>query len=220
MTQVTWFVNDGKWTSPGGQEAPSYHYDITLRMCPKIHMLLITSFQCFHFYRLVKESIDDSSDLVSKRKKAPYTPLHAWKAHKIANLPHTFLEPLFHCEFSLELRSLSSKKELKSPEAVEPVEVPEKIGEIGSPAVHRTPDDTVIAPSTPVTCSASLRSHDVRDSTNLDTVGPASSFENTGDIFSRNKDAEFDTFPVNEVIQKLYLVILGNLTVIYAERMK
>ncbi|KAG5534739.1 hypothetical protein RHGRI_022754 [Rhododendron griersonianum] len=149
--------------------------------------------------RLVKESIDDSSDLVSKRKKAPYTPLHAWKAHKIANLPHTFLEPLFHCEFSLELRSLSSKKELKSPEAVEPVEVPEKIGEIGSPAVHRTPDDTVIAPSTPVTCSTSLRSHDVRDSTNLDTVGPASSFENTGDIFSRNKDAEFDTFPVNEV---------------------
>ncbi|KAE9466407.1 hypothetical protein C3L33_01688, partial [Rhododendron williamsianum] len=183
----------------GGQEAPSYHYDITLRMCRKIHMLLITSFQCFHFYRLVKESIDDSSDLVSKRKKAPYTPLHAWKAHKIANLPHTFLEPLFHCEFSLELRSLSSKKELKSPEAVEPVEVPEKIGEIGSPAVHRTPDDTVIAPSTPVTCSASLRSHDVRDSTNLDTVGPASSFENTGDIFSRNEDAEFETFPVSEV---------------------
>lgn len=149
--------------------------------------------------KLVKESIDDSSDLVSKRKKAPYTPLHVWKAHKIANLPHTFLEPLFHCEFSLELRSLSSKKELKSPEAIEPVEAPEKIGEIGSPAVHRTPDDTVIAPSTPVTCSASLRSHDVRDSTNLDTVGPASSFENTEYFFSRNEDAEFDTRLVNEV---------------------
>lgn len=138
--------------------------------------------------------------MVSKRQKAPLTPLHVWKAHKIANLPHTIWEPLFHSEFSLELRSLSSKKELKSPEAVEPVEAPEKIGEIGSPAVHRTPDDTVIAPSTPVTRSTSLRSHDLWENTYLDTVGLASSFDNTQEILYPNEDAEFDTRPVNEVI--------------------
>lgn len=177
--------------------------------------VIITSFQCFHFYRVVKENIDDSSDLVCKRRKVPHTHLQTWKAHKITNLPHTFLEPLFPCEFSSELRSLSSKMKVKSPEAVEPVEAPEKMGEIGSPAVQRTPpavqrtpNDTDIAPSTPATCTASSRLHEFQENTSSDTVGPASPFANTESVLSTNEDAEFDIGLINEVILIIYSFFL------------
>ncbi|KAI8002297.1 hypothetical protein LOK49_LG08G00797 [Camellia lanceoleosa] len=56
--------------------------------------------------KVLKESIDDSSDLICKRRKVPHTSLHAWKAYQISNLPHTFSESLIPCEIPTVHRSL------------------------------------------------------------------------------------------------------------------
>ncbi|XP_059645347.1 sister chromatid cohesion 1 protein 2 isoform X2 [Cornus florida] len=98
--------------------------------------------------RMLKQQIDNSSDLVCKRRKAPHTAFHAWKASQFSNLPQSFLEPLI-LGTSLELRSLFFNKKLKCPETVKTVESPEKIDLLGSQTVHRSPERTATAPSTP-----------------------------------------------------------------------
>ncbi|XP_057465083.1 sister chromatid cohesion 1 protein 2 [Actinidia eriantha] len=149
--------------------------------------------------KALKDSIDNSSDLVCKRRKVPHTALHAWKAHQISNLPHTFLEPLIPCK-SLELKSLFYKMKLKSPEAVETVDATKKIGNIGSPTVHRPLDETDIAPSTPGTRSTSMRLHEAQEFTNFDGVRPARSFESMEKELSRSDDKEFDISLLNEEV--------------------
>ncbi|KAL7207981.1 hypothetical protein ACSBR1_029852 [Camellia fascicularis] len=166
--------------------------------------------------KVLKESIDDSSDLICKRRKVPHTSLHAWKAYQISNLPHTFSESLIPC-ISSELISLFCRKKLKSREAVETVEAsekldilspdavktteaPEKLDILGSPTVHRSLDETeIVAPSTPVTRSTPpLRLQVALEITKLDRVGPSRSFESIEKESSEDK--EFDFSLLNEEI--------------------
>ncbi|CAL1358343.1 unnamed protein product [Linum trigynum] len=46
---------------------------------------------------IVKRSIQDPSDLVSKRRKVPHTGLTAWKAYRLLNLHQCLMEPLIPC---------------------------------------------------------------------------------------------------------------------------
>ncbi|XP_028103074.1 sister chromatid cohesion 1 protein 2 isoform X1 [Camellia sinensis] len=166
--------------------------------------------------KVLKESIDDSSDLICKRRKAPHTSLHAWKAYQISNLPHTFSESLIPC-ISSELISLFCRKKLKtreavetveasekldilSPDAVKTTEAPEKLDILGSPTVHRSLDETeIVAPSTPVTRSTPpLRLQEALEITKLDRVGPSRSFESIEKESSEDK--EFDFSLLNEEI--------------------
>ncbi|KAL7190247.1 hypothetical protein ACSBR2_022516 [Camellia fascicularis] len=166
--------------------------------------------------KVLKESIDDSSDLICKRRKVPHTSLHAWKAYQISNLPHTFSESLIPC-ISSELISLFCRKKLKSreavetveasekldilsPEAVKTTEAPEKLDILGSPTVHRSLDETeIVAPSTPVTRSTPpLRLQEALEITKLDRVGPSRSFESIEKESSEDK--EFDFSLLNEEI--------------------
>lgn len=49
----------------------------------------------------MRQSIKDSSDLVSKRRKVPHTARTAWKAGWNRNLSHGFYEPLLPGKFSI-----------------------------------------------------------------------------------------------------------------------
>eukprot|EP00257_Ricinus_communis_P013886 XP_015571431.1 sister chromatid cohesion 1 protein 2 isoform X1 [Ricinus communis] len=73
---------------------------------------------------VIKQCIEDSSDLVSKRKKAPHTALTAWRASRVSRLPRCFLESLIPCTAS-DLRSLLSGKKLKISESLDTVRVPQ-----------------------------------------------------------------------------------------------
>jgi hypothetical protein len=59
-----------------------------------------------NFYRLLRQSIHDASDLVSKRRKSPRNALAAWKASRISILPQVFLEPLIPCKFAMTIFSV------------------------------------------------------------------------------------------------------------------
>ncbi|KAJ4729423.1 putative Sister chromatid cohesion 1 protein [Melia azedarach] len=96
---------------------------------------------------VIRQRIQDSSDLVSKRRKAPPTALAAWKASQISNLSQGFLVPLLPC-ISSELRSLfclDRLKILKTAKPVEPLD-PE------FPAVDRSSEN--MAPETTVGISS------------------------------------------------------------------
>ncbi|CAK7328273.1 unnamed protein product [Dovyalis caffra] len=69
---------------------------------------------------IIKQCIEDSSDLVSKRRKLPHTAFAVWKACRFSNLDRCFQEPLIPCN-SLELRSLFCRKRLHIPETVESI---------------------------------------------------------------------------------------------------
>ncbi|KAJ8767984.1 hypothetical protein K2173_020924 [Erythroxylum novogranatense] len=75
---------------------------------------------------VIKQCIENSSDLVKKRRKAPCSAFAAWTASRVSSLPHGFLEPLISCT-SLELRSLFSASKFNIPELVESAELPEKL---------------------------------------------------------------------------------------------
>ncbi|XAR72481.1 hypothetical protein NMG60_11019133 [Bertholletia excelsa] len=145
--------------------------------------------------KVLKESIANSRNLVCKRRKAPLTVLQAWTASQIHNLPPSFFEPLIP-GISLELRSLFRGKKLKKSEALETVETPEELHVFGSPAVHKSPDQADIAPSTPVGRSASLRPCEIPEVSNLNGVGRASSFQSLEK--SPSDDREFDLNLINE----------------------
>ncbi|XP_021645955.2 sister chromatid cohesion 1 protein 2 isoform X1 [Hevea brasiliensis] len=74
---------------------------------------------------VIKQYIEDPSNLVCKRKKIPHTVLAAWRAHQVSSLPQCFLEPLIPCA-SLELRSLFCLKKLKISESLDTEKLPEK----------------------------------------------------------------------------------------------
>lgn len=108
--------------------------------------------------RVLRQSIHDASDLVSKRKKTAHNGLAVWKASRIFSLPQGFLEPLMPCKFSIiifsvvqllyyrftqhispgissELRSLFYTKKLKILESAETMNNPEKFDTKESPTV-------------------------------------------------------------------------------------
>ncbi|XP_062010314.1 sister chromatid cohesion 1 protein 2-like [Rosa rugosa] len=94
---------------------------------------------------VIKQSINDASDLVSKRRKVPETALAAWKTCQLRNLSRNFLEPLIP-SVSEELRSLFHKSIIESAETVEP---PEKLDVLEPPSTGR-PEQVEIAPGPPV----------------------------------------------------------------------
>uniref|UniRef100_A0A6M2E614 Rad21/Rec8-like protein N-terminal domain-containing protein n=1 Tax=Populus davidiana TaxID=266767 RepID=A0A6M2E614_9ROSI len=69
---------------------------------------------------VIKECIENTGDLVSKRRKLPRTAFAVWKACQFSNLDKFFLEPLIPCA-SLELGSLFRTKKLQIPETVKSV---------------------------------------------------------------------------------------------------
>ncbi|CAL8142661.1 unnamed protein product [Prunus armeniaca] len=101
---------------------------------------------------VIRRSIHDAGDLVSKRRKVPQTALAVWKACQIGILTHDFSEPLLP-----ELKSLSCKRKLKIIEPAETVGTPEKLDVLESPSVGRS-EQIEIAPETPVRCSQSMKS--------------------------------------------------------------
>ena len=47
--------------------------------------------------RMLREAIEDATDLVQQRRKAPHTLLDTWKVAKVGSLPYTFLDPMIPC---------------------------------------------------------------------------------------------------------------------------
>ncbi|KAB2614074.1 sister chromatid cohesion 1 protein 2-like [Pyrus ussuriensis x Pyrus communis] len=123
---------------------------------------------------VIRKSINDASDLVSKRKKVPQTALAIWKASRIANLCHDFSEPLVPAAVSRELRSLFCKKKLKITAPAEPFSPPEKLHAPESPSGVRS-EQVEIAPETPVLRSQSVKSFGTPkspDAVDMDTLTP------------------------------------------------
>ncbi|CDP16671.1 unnamed protein product [Coffea canephora] len=155
--------------------------------------------------KVVKHSIDDSSDVVCKRRKAPHTSYHAWRAHKISNLPQSFLEPLIPWNLAV-FRSLVQHKRFATRELAENAEihVNEVIDEVPinqvlaeSPVKDRSAEQTPIAPATPVT---SLRLQEVRGANGRDILEPASSFESMEKYMTRKEDQDLDASLMDEEI--------------------
>ncbi|KAK0591097.1 hypothetical protein LWI29_035601 [Acer saccharum] len=94
---------------------------------------------------VMKQCLDDASDLVSKRRKAPRTALSAWKAFRISNLSQGFLVPLLPC-MSSELSPLFCLKKLKILETAETLESPER----KSSTVRKSLEQIAIPPETPI----------------------------------------------------------------------
>ncbi|KAH7532362.1 hypothetical protein FEM48_Zijuj04G0011800 [Ziziphus jujuba var. spinosa] len=105
---------------------------------------------------VVRKSIHDASDLVSKRRKVPHTPLAAWKACGNRNISRCFLGPLVPLVVSLEIRSLFCEKKLKVIESAQTVGPPEKLDIPESLNVGGS-EQISIAPETPVQHSTSMR---------------------------------------------------------------
>ncbi|KAI9178347.1 hypothetical protein LWI28_025437 [Acer negundo] len=109
---------------------------------------------------VMKQCLEDASDLVSKRRKAPRTALSAWKAFRISNLSQGFLVPLLPC-MSSELSPLFCLKKSKIlVETAETVESPERkpstvgksLEQIAIPPgtpTGKCVEETAIAPETP-----------------------------------------------------------------------
>ena len=47
---------------------------------------------------MLREAINDATDLVKQRRKAPHTRLDTWKVAKVGSLPYTFLDPMIPCK--------------------------------------------------------------------------------------------------------------------------
>ncbi|KAK2661519.1 hypothetical protein Ddye_000093 [Dipteronia dyeriana] len=93
---------------------------------------------------VMKQCLEDASDLVSKRRKAPRTALSAWKAFRISNLSQGFLVPLLPC-ISSELSPLFFLEKSKILETAETVESPKQ----KSSTVGKSLEQIAIPPETP-----------------------------------------------------------------------
>ncbi|KAJ4834302.1 hypothetical protein Tsubulata_034315 [Turnera subulata] len=75
---------------------------------------------------VLKAAIEDPSDLVSRRRKAPRTALATWKMQRASDLPQYFLQPLIPCTSSL-LQSLFGKKKSEMLKIFEALDSPRKL---------------------------------------------------------------------------------------------
>lgn len=57
-------------------------------------------------YRVLRQSIHDASDLVSKRGASRRNALAVWKTSRISSLHQGFLEPLMPCKFAIIIFSV------------------------------------------------------------------------------------------------------------------
>ncbi|CAI9759251.1 unnamed protein product [Fraxinus pennsylvanica] len=147
--------------------------------------------------KMFKQWIDDASNLICKRKNVPRTILHAWRAHKLSNLPQTFLDHLFS-GISLDLRSLECKKILLT-NPFEDDEIFASQDEARSSITPKSREQTPIAPTTTVTHPTSLRAQEREEI--FDILEPSSS--NNGmpeEVYSLSEDLELNVTPVDEEI--------------------
>ncbi|GKV07927.1 hypothetical protein SLEP1_g19624 [Rubroshorea leprosula] len=118
--------------------------------------------------KVLKQWINNPSDLVCKRKNGVHNARAAWNKPFISNLVHGFSEPSVPC--TSELRSLHHRRNLKVREYVETIKTPERLEvpapakpletlQISTPPVGRSPEQREIAPQTPIQHSTSLRSY-------------------------------------------------------------
>ncbi|KAF7801673.1 sister chromatid cohesion 1 protein 2 [Senna tora] len=135
---------------------------------------------------VLRQSIYDASDLISKRRKSRCPRLAAWRASRIYRLPEGFYESLLPC-YSLDLQILFSKKKIKISKYIETVETPGKLDESESQTVDDlVPNEPV--PATPPQCSK-IRSTEYQESPqNSDNVNPSSLHE----VIEREKSLEKD----------------------------
>jgi len=57
---------------------------------------------------MLREAINDATDLVKQRRKAPHTRLDTWKVAKVGSLPYTFLDPMIPYKTSISLARVSA----------------------------------------------------------------------------------------------------------------
>ncbi|XP_054778130.1 sister chromatid cohesion 1 protein 2-like [Prosopis cineraria] len=110
----------------------------------------------------VKQSICDTRDLISKRRKHCHTLLKARKEYRVSTLPKGFHDSLLPCHSS-ELQSLFSKKKMKISMSLEATKTPRKLDELES--------DIVASPKTPPRLST------IRSVEGLNDVTPLSPHE-------------------------------------------
>ncbi|KAK3023577.1 hypothetical protein RJ639_044037, partial [Escallonia herrerae] len=153
----------------------------------------------------LKRWINNSSDLVCKRRKAPCTSPRTWKVCQDFNLLQRIFEPLIPC-IPLDFESFILRNKLETPEA-ETVPATAKTDEPGTPIIYRSPDDleqAAIAPSTPVAQLASLRFHNNDGGNN--SVGHASSMEESIEKeLSTRDDLELDMSLMNESLLRIQI---------------
>ncbi|KAI3452545.1 hypothetical protein Pfo_009209 [Paulownia fortunei] len=140
-------------------------------------------------HKVFKSWIEDLSDLKRERRKVPHTLLHAWRARKLGHVPQSFFEPLIP-GISIDLGYLECKKSCAA--AIKSVElsvrqddvqspvthgIREQILDIRSPVTQSSPEQTPIAPGTPVTHLNSLRSHEAGAVADSDILEPTTSLE-------------------------------------------
>ncbi|XP_073120380.1 sister chromatid cohesion 1 protein 2-like isoform X2 [Henckelia pumila] len=157
--------------------------------------------------KVLKSWIDDSNDIVHKRRKVPHTLLRAWRANKLCHITQCFLDPLIH-SIPIEHGSIHHKKDTYTAPIADVVSedyvnstimigIQEQIQDETSPltpmSCEQTPiqderspltpmshEQTLIAPGTPIAHFNSLRSHEnraVADSDILEPTSPHESFE-------------------------------------------
>ncbi|XP_054802915.1 sister chromatid cohesion 1 protein 2-like isoform X2 [Prosopis cineraria] len=148
---------------------------------------------------VLRQSIHDTSDLISKRRKVPCPVIAAWKASRVSSLPEGFYESLLPCH-SLELQILFSKKKIKMLNSIKIVETPGKLDESESQTVDKV-EHSEPAPNTPPQCSTSrpIYFQDSKETTSSDNIRPSSPYE----CIERKKSLKRDG--------ELHLVKEGNL---------
>ncbi|KAL2901496.1 Sister chromatid cohesion 1 protein 2 [Bienertia sinuspersici] len=113
---------------------------------------------------IMKLAIEDASDLICKRRKAPHTVTDLWRFHRIPSLSKIFVEPLIPC-VAVELQYIHSEKkrertEPSTSQAVEHIQTtpaPQKQQDAVAPIAPADSSRSIIAPGTPVQCPTSAR---------------------------------------------------------------
>ncbi|XP_028771773.1 sister chromatid cohesion 1 protein 2 [Neltuma alba] len=126
---------------------------------------------------VLRQSIHDASDLISKRRKVPRPVPPAWKASRVYSLPERFYESFLPCD-SLELQILFSKKKIKMLNSIKIEETPRKLDESESQTVGKL-ELSGPAPNTPPQFSTSRPNYFQSSKTtqNSDNLRPSSRLE-------------------------------------------
>ncbi|KAL0450776.1 UNVERIFIED_CONTAM: Sister chromatid cohesion 1 protein 2 [Sesamum latifolium] len=151
--------------------------------------------------KVFKKWLEDPSDLKRERRKVPHTCLHAWRTGKLGHCPQSFFEPLIS-GISIDFGSLECKTSCTT--AIKPVDLSAGQDDVKSPVTHRvheqipdvrspmSPEQTAIAPGTPVTHLNPLRSHEPSAVADSDIIEQTASFESVEKFPSSSDGVELD----------------------------
>ncbi|KAL0377317.1 UNVERIFIED_CONTAM: Sister chromatid cohesion 1 protein 2 [Sesamum radiatum] len=137
--------------------------------------------------KVFKKWLEDPSDLKRERRKVPHTCLHAWRTSKLGHCPQSFFEPLISASKPVDLSA--GQDDAKSPVTHG---VHEQIPDVRSPVEQMSPEQTAIAPGTPVTHLNPLRSHEPSAVADSDIVEQTASFESVEKFPSSSDGVELD----------------------------